>query len=83
MPEKEEINHPERYKLNKFECIDIMVDVFGKNAVKSFCKLNAFKYIWRSEKKGHIADIKKAIWYLNKYVEIVESEESENKNDSD
>ena len=66
----EEINHPARYKAGKFECIDIMIDVFGANAVKNFCILNAFKYIWRSEKKNGIEDIKKAVWYLNKYIEI-------------
>ena len=66
----EEINHPTRYKSCKFECIDVMQDVFGADAVKNFCILNAFKYIWRSEKKNGIEDIKKAVWYLNKYIEI-------------
>ena len=66
----EGINHPARYKSGKFECIDIMIDVFGTDAVKNFCILNAFKYIWRSEKKNGIEDIKKAVWYLNKYIEI-------------
>ena len=66
----EEINHPDRYAGGKFECIDVMVDVFGADAVKHFCILNAFKYIWRSEKKNGVEDIKKAVWYLNKYIEL-------------
>lgn len=37
----EEINHPDRYKSGGFECIDIMVAVFGKEAVKWFSLLNA------------------------------------------
>ena len=41
----EEINHPDRYKSGKFECIDVMIDVFGTDAVKHFCILNAFKYL--------------------------------------
>ena len=49
-PPKDEINHPDRYAGGKYECIDIMLDVFGKEAVKHFCLLNAFKYIWRQEK---------------------------------
>ena len=67
---KEEINHPDRYAGGKFECIDVMLDVFGADAVKHFCILNAFKYIWRAEKKNGIEDIKKAVWYLNKYIEL-------------
>ena len=67
---EEEINHPDRYAGGKFECIDVMVDVFGADAVKHFCILNAFKYLWRSEKKNGVEDIKKAVWYLNKYIEL-------------
>lgn len=69
-PQQEEINHPDRYAWGKFECIDVMLDVFGKDAVLHFCMLNAFKYLWRAEKKNGIEDIKKAVWYLNKYIEL-------------
>lgn len=72
----EEINHPSRYAGGKFECIDVMADVFGKEAVKHFCLLNAFKYIWRQEKKGGVEDVKKAIWYLDKYVELSDGHEN-------
>ena len=68
--EKEEINHPDRYAGGKFECIDVMLDVFGADAVKHFCILNAFKYLWRAEKKNGVEDIEKAVWYLNKYIEL-------------
>ena len=70
----EEINHPARYSSGNFECIDVMLDVFGKEAVQHFCILNAFKYIWRAEKKNGVEDIKKAVWYLNKYIELKENE---------
>lgn len=69
-PPKEEINHPERYNTGGVECIDVMVKIFGVKAVKIFCKLNAFKYIWREQHKNGVEDIKKAIWYLKKYVEL-------------
>ena len=74
---QEEINHPDRYAGGKYECIDVMQDVFGVEAVKHFCMLNAFKYIWRSEKKNGVEDAKKAVWYLNKYIELAESEGKE------
>ena len=75
-PPKDEINHPDRYAGGKFECIEVMADVFGKEAVKHFCLLNAFKYIWRQEKKGGVEDVKKAVWYLNKYIELSDSHEN-------
>lgn len=74
-PYKEEVNHPDRYAGGKFECIDVMLDVFGADAVKHFCILNAFKYLWRSEKKNGVEDIRKAVWYLNKYIELGGEEE--------
>lgn len=71
LSEKEMVNHPSHYKNGKYEAIDIMIDVFGKDKVANFCELNAFKYLWRANNKGtNIQDKKKAIWYLNKYIEL-------------
>lgn len=75
---REEINHPQRYAGGKYECIDVMTDVFGVDAVRNFCKLNAFKYLWREKQKNGVEDIKKAVWYLNKLIEL-----SENINEND
>lgn len=73
-PQKEMVNHPSHYKNNKYETIDIMLDVFGKDKTADFCELNAFKYLWRANNKGtDIQDKKKAIWYLNKYIELKEN----------
>lgn len=69
--QKEMVNHPSHYKNGKYEAIDIMIDVFGKDKVADFCELNAFKYLWRADNKGtDIQDKKKAIWYLNKYIKL-------------
>lgn len=65
---KESINHPEHYKSGKYECIEVMRDIFGDEAVENFCRLNAFKYLWRAENKNGKEDIKKAIWYLNELI---------------
>lgn len=70
-PHKEMVSHPDHYQGTKIECIDAMLDVFGKEKVSAFCELNAFKYQWRADKKGtDIQDKLKAIWYLDKYVEL-------------
>ena len=76
----DDINHPDRYAGGRYECIDVMVDVFGVQAVKDFCKLNAFKYLWREEKKGGIEDAKKAIWYLEKFIELGEKNDIKRSN---
>ena len=71
--QKEMVNHPEHYYNGKFECIEVMLDVFDKDKVADFCELNAFKYLWRADNKGtDIQDKKKAIWYLNKYIKLKE-----------
>jgi hypothetical protein len=65
------VDHPAHYN-GKYECIDVMIDVFGNENAKGFCICNAFKYIWRCQKKhGNPAeDIEKAIWYMEKYLEL-------------
>jgi hypothetical protein len=68
--DREMVNHPQHYNHGKYECIDVMVENFGKEAVQHFCLLNAFKYAWRSNYKNGIEDVKKAMWYLDKYVEL-------------
>ena len=64
------VNHPSHYETGKFECIDVMVETQGVEAVKAFCLCNAFKYLYRHNGKNGIEDIKKARWYINKYLEL-------------
>lgn len=70
--ESDNINHPSHYETGQFECIDVMIETQGVEAVKGFCKCNAFKYLYRANRKNGLEDMKKAIWYLNKYVELEE-----------
>lgn len=64
------VNHPQHYTHGKYECIEVMTDIFGPEAVKDFCICNAFKYLWRHKYKNGIEDIKKAKWYVDKYIEL-------------
>ena len=65
------VNHPQHYELpGGIECIDAMVATQGKEAVKAFCLCNAFKYMWRHSRKNGIEDVKKAYWYIAKYIEL-------------
>ena len=66
------VNHPTHYQGNH-ECIDIMRVMFGDEAVKGFCKCNAFKYRFRAGRKEENTadqDILKAEWYENYLFEM-------------
>lgn len=63
------VNHPEHYS-GKHECIDVMVAMFGVEAVKHFCMCNSFKYRFRADRKNGEEDIKKAEWCEDKLIEL-------------
>lgn len=72
--EVEHVDHPAHYQ-GSIECIDAMVAAYGKCNTANFCQINAFKYVWRAGKKADNSftqDLKKAVWYLNKAIELVE-----------
>ncbi len=70
VPAHDAVEHPAHYETGKFECIDVMIETQGVEAVMDFCVCNAFKYLYRHGRKNGAEDIKKAIWYLNKWVEL-------------
>lgn len=66
------VNHPTHYTGGKIEVIDFIEDK-GLN----FHRGNAVKYISRAGKKDpakEVEDLKKAVWYLNREIERLESE---------
>lgn len=70
------VNHPAHYETNGIECIDAMIASQGAEAVRNYCVCNAFKYIWRHQHKGkNDEDIQKAIWYLNRYLNLYEGKD--------
>lgn len=68
--ENDVINHPSHYTQGGIECIDAMKSAFGAAQLAVYCKIAAFKYIWRCEYKNGAEDVKKAIWYMNKFLEL-------------
>lgn len=64
------VNHPSHYNHGNIEVIDVIEDWD-----LDFHLGNAIKYIARAEHKGkYKEDIKKAIWYLNRKLEILDKE---------
>lgn len=68
----ENINSPRHYKTGSFECIDVMLETQGIVATQAFCLCNAFKYLYRHKNKNRVEDVQKAVWYLNKFLELEE-----------
>ena len=78
----DEVNHPPHYTQGDIECKDAMIAAFGKDKYETFCKINAFKYLWRSDMKGQpVKDIEKARWYLSQLDKKKEPNEVEYKID--
>lgn len=72
--ENDMVNNPVHYqsmvKGLSIDAITCMRAAFGDESVIDFCICNALKYIYRHQSKNGKQDIQKAIWYLNKYLEL-------------
>lgn len=71
-PKNDPVNHPSHYTDGKIEVIDFIED-----KKLPFHLGNVVKYVSRAGKKDKaktIEDLKKAQWYLNRYVQLLSSE---------
>lgn len=66
LTDQNEINHPQHYKANGIEVIEI-IEAFDLN----FRLANTVKYILRAGRKtdDKVKDLEKAKWYLNREIE--------------
>lgn len=73
MDEYDYVKTPKHYTNYSTEVIDMMIKIWGKEATKSYCEMNAFKYRMRAgTKPGNSVqqDLDKEQWYLNKAKEL-------------
>lgn len=63
------VNHPAHYTQGGIECIDALRAALGKEGFKFYCRGNIMKYLWRTEHKNKLEDLKKAQWYLSRLIE--------------
>nr|DAL41695.1 MAG TPA_asm: nucelotide kinase [Caudoviricetes sp.] len=72
---EDNVNHPKHYISHPsgVECIEIVQH-------HDFCIGNAIKYLWRAglktevgmvDKDKHIEDLEKAIWYINREIQML------------
>lgn len=72
--EYDPVTHPKHYTSGSIETIDYIESVCGqlKNGFEGFLIGNVIKYASRQDKKNGIQDVKKLIWYANKFVQYKE-----------
>lgn len=59
------VNHPSHYAQYPLEVIEMMVRIWGKEKVATFCEINAFKYRMRAGHKDNVEqdwEKKRGIW---------------------
>lgn len=72
----EKVNKPNHYQLfGDKDCFDVMVEMFGVEAVQTYCVLNAFTYLFRHARKNGTEDVLKAEYNLAKFKELEESKD--------
>ena len=81
-PAVEQVNHPTHYNApGRKECIEEMIDEFGKENVELWCRMTAYKYDYRAgSKEGNSKeqDMAKRKWYLDKAEELQNTTEKVN-----
>ena len=73
----DEINHPSHYTAGSIEVIDFLeawdFPFHLANAIKYICRAG------RKDKNALVTDLRKAVWYINRYIDYVEKGGKEGK----
>lgn len=76
----DDVNQPAHYNVGNIETIDYIVDVLGEYDAIHYCHGNILKYLGsRLWSKGNpVKDARKAAWYLEKMITLMENTKGEN-----
>jgi hypothetical protein len=70
--ERDMVNNPMHYNAGNIECIDSIEAMLTKEEFIGYLRGNSHKYRWRFRYKNGIEDLKKAEWYENKLLKVLE-----------
>lgn len=74
-PTQDAVNHPNHYTQGRIEVIDVIEDaVAGADPFEAVCHANVLKYMLRYRHKNGVEDVKKAVWYANKLIEVLSTQ---------
>ena len=66
------VNKPAHYNQGGIECISAIQASMTDDQFAAYCKGNIMKYLWRYEQKNQEQDLRKAEWYLQRLIKVVE-----------
>ena len=74
----DDVNSPAHYSAQgDIECIDAMESMMSREEIIGYLRGNSFKYRWRCRDKGNaVKDLRKAHWYENRLMALLEKEET-------
>ena len=65
------VNHPPHYTQGgSIECITYLRDSLGEEGFAYYCEGAVKKYIHRWRHKNGVQDLEKAVWYLERMIEM-------------
>jgi len=67
------VNHPPHYNKAGIDTIDA-IKAMTEGGFEYYLQGNIMKYLWRYRYKNGAEDLKKAQWYLNELISVVEDE---------
>ena len=70
------VNHPPHYNKYGVECIEAIKSATGEG-FEYYLQGNILKYLWRYRYKNGVEDLKKANWYLELMMEVVDKKEND------
>ena len=72
------VTHPSHYTQGKVECLDAIESaVTGLTGIEAVFTGHVIRYAWRWKHKNGLEDLRKALFYLQRLIEIVEKGEAE------
>lgn len=65
------VNHPSHYTSSPAKCAECGrgIECIDVTEHMNFNVGNAIKYLWRTEHKNGVEDLRKAAWYVNREIE--------------
>lgn len=71
------VNHPPHYKRGGVECVDVLEAMVTGWSPQTAARIGqAFEYIFRhAHKRAPVSDLKKAVWWIQREIDALESEE--------
>lgn len=76
------VNHPSHYCQGGIECIDAIQSAVSRlSGVEAWLTGSVIKYLWRWKMKNGLEDLRKARFYLDRLIKLVDDEETKRKVD--